>query len=99
MKYEFIESEKANYAIVKMCRWAGVSKSGSYEWRDWPASATTERRGELRVRAREIFTDSNETCGYRRVHAQLLRNGVQAGPELVPRSMVDEGLVSCQPRP
>jgi len=30
-KYEFIDSEKANYPIVKMCLWAKVSKSGFYE--------------------------------------------------------------------
>ena len=27
-KYEFIDGEKANYPIIKMCRWAKVSKSG-----------------------------------------------------------------------
>ena len=28
-KYEFIDAQKAQYAIVKMCRWLGVSTSGS----------------------------------------------------------------------
>ena len=98
-KYEFIDGEKANYPIVKMCRWAGVSKSGFYEWRDRPASATAERRDVLRVRIGVIFVDSDETYGYRRVHAQLGREGVEAGPELVRAIMVADGLVACQPRP
>jgi putative transposase len=98
-KYEFIDGEKANYPIVKMCRWAEVSKSGFYEWRDRPASATAERRAALAVRIIEIFADADGASGYRRVHAQLARDGVEAGPELVRHIMADEGLVACQPRP
>jgi putative transposase len=98
-KYEFIDGEKALYPIVKMCEWAEVSKSGFYEWRDRPASATAQRRGVLVVRIREIFIDSDETYGYRRVHAQLQRDQIEAGPELVRAIMIADGLVACQPRP
>lgn len=98
-KYEFIEGEKANYPIVRMCRWAEVSKAGFYEWRDRPASATAERREALRVRIVEIFHDSEQSYGYRRVHEQLAREGVEAGPELVRSIMRSEGLVACQPKP
>jgi putative transposase len=98
-KYEFIDGEKANYPIVKMCRWAAVSKAGFYEWRNRPASATQERRATLAAKIGVIFADSDETYGYRRVHAQLVRDGVEAGPELVRSIMADLGLVACQPRP
>jgi len=98
-KYEFIDGEKANYPIVKMCRWAEVSKSGFYEWRDRPTSATAERRAGLAVRIVKIFEESDSTYGYRRVHDQLGRDGVEAGPELVRKIMAAEGLVACQPRP
>ena len=98
-KYEFIDGEKANYPIVKMCEWAGVSKSGFYDWRGRPASATTERRAELAVDVREIFDASDGTYGHRRVHAQLGRDNVAAGPELVRRVMVEGNMVACQPRP
>lgn len=98
-KYEFIDGEKANYPIVKMCPWAGVSKSGFYEWQGRPASATAERREALLVKIRAIFAESDETYGYRRVQRQLRRDGVEAGPELVRHIMVEAGLVACQPRP
>ena len=39
------------------------------------------------------------TYGYRRLHAQLGRWGVAAGPELVRALMRELGLVACQPRP
>ena len=96
-KYEFIDGEKANYPIVKMCRWAEVSKSGFYEWRDRPASATTERRAELRVRIIRIFADADGASGYRRVHAQLERDGVEAGPELVRQIMAVKGWWPASP--
>lgn len=98
-KYEFIEGEKANYPIVKMCRWAKVSKSGFYEWRGRPASATAERRDGLRVRIVEIFGENNQEYGYRRVHAQLAAERIEAGPELVRSIMRSEDLVACQPQP
>jgi putative transposase len=98
-KYEFIDGEKANYPITKMCAWIGVSRSGFYEWRDRPASATAERRAALTELIREIFDANDGTYGYRRVHAQLGRQGVQAGLELVRAIMRAEGLVACQPRP
>lgn len=98
-KYEFIDGLKYAYPIVCMCAWLEVSKSGFYDWRERPASATAERRVALTALVVEIFNDSDQTYGYRRVHAELGRQGVQAGPELVRALMRAEGLVACQPRP
>lgn len=98
-KYEFIDGEKAHYAVVAMCRWAKVSRSGFYEWRGRASSATAERRGVLAQQIRAVFDDSDATYGYRRVWAELARRGVEAGPELVRALMRAEGLVACQPRP
>jgi putative transposase len=97
--YEFIDGEKAHYPIVKMCDWSDVSRSGFYEWRERPASATAERRAALAVDVKRVFDDSNGTYGYRRVHAVLTREGIEAGPELVRSIMRQLELVACQPRP
>ena len=99
--YEFIDHCAAEYVypIIKMCAWLEVSKSGFYDWRDRPQSATAARRDELTVLIEVIFKDSDETYGYRRVHAEVWRRGEQAGPELVRAIMRAEGLVACQPRP
>ena len=98
-KYEFIDGEKANYPIVLMCVWSDVSRSGYYEWRGRPTSATTSRRFWLAVQVAKAFRRSRGTYGYRRVHADLVDAGIEIGPELVRRLMVDLGLVACQPRP
>lgn len=62
-KFEFIDAEKDNYPIRKMCAWAGVSKSGFYEWQSRPASATARRREELKTLIEAIFADSGGTYG------------------------------------
>src|SRR5690242_7506896 len=81
-----------------MCGWLGVSKSGFYEWRNNPGSAAARRREELRLIIQKAFDDSDSTYGYRRVHAQMLRWGVECGDELVRALMRELGLVPCQVR-
>ena len=101
--YEFIDAEyataRAAPAITLMCRWLEVSKSGYYEWRSRPESATAKRREELKLLVKKAFDDSDGTYGYRRVWCQLARWGVRAGAELVRALMRELGLVACQPRP
>lgn len=108
-KFEFIESEYAtavlNHArhliptITVMCALLEVSRSGYYAWRERPASATWQRREQLKTYITASFENSNHTYGYRRVHADLVDWGVEAGPELVRALMTELGLRPCQPRP
>ena len=107
-KFEFIDAEYAAYqesddehvpSIVKMCIWMEVSRSGFYDWRNAPESATAKRRGILALYVQKSFGDSDDTYGYRRVHADLVAWGVPAGPELVRSLMRELGLEPCQPRP
>jgi putative transposase len=105
-KYEFIDAEYASPAvnvpaptIVQMCRWLDVSKSGFYEWRSRPESATAQRRELLKVKIEALFYANDETYGYRRLHQALVRGGEQAGDELVRKLMRELGLEPCQPRP
>jgi putative transposase len=98
-KFEFIDAQKADFSIVKMCEWAEVSTSGYYEWRGRPASATAIRRERLAALVKAVFEHSDQTYGYRRVHAQLVRQDEQVSPELVRELMRELDLVACQPRP
>jgi hypothetical protein len=69
-KFEFIDVEYASYqesdeqcvpSIVKIRIWMEVSRSGFYEWRSVPESATAKRRGELALYAKKSFEDSDDT--------------------------------------
>jgi putative transposase len=82
-----------------MCSWLHVSSSGFFDWCRRPDSATAKRRSRLADLIVASFTDSDETYGYRRIHAQLARWGVPCGPELVRSIMRELGLQPCQPRP
>lgn len=106
-KYAFIAAEYAiNKAagtadapsIEKMCSWIGVSKSGYFEWKGRPPSDTAKRRETLTAKIKQIFDDNDGTYGHRRVHAELARQGVEAGLELVRRLMRLAGLVPHQVR-
>ena len=81
-----------------MCRWASVSRSGYYRWRNQGLSETQKRREELTILITHFFHESDQTYGYRRIHAALAERGVHASPELVRQLMHQAGLVACQPR-
>ena len=107
-KYGFIDAEYADMpgedpgdapAIMQMCVWLGVSKSGYYEWRSRPQSAAAKRRELLKIKIKALFEANNEEYGYRRMHAALVRGGEQCCPELVRELMRELGLEPCQPRP
>ena len=82
-----------------MCSWLQVSPSGFFTWRKRPKSATAQRRERLAALIIQAFEASDETYGYRRIHAQLQRWGVPCGPELVRDIMRELHLRPCQPRP
>ena len=86
-------------SIVLMCVWLQVSRSGYYEWRDRPESATARRHELLKQFITLSFEDSDGTYGYRRIHADLAAQGIACGPELVRAIMRELGLQPCQPRP
>jgi putative transposase len=107
-KFEFIDAEYAVLpaggaghapTMMQMCSWLEVSKSGYYEWRSRPESATAARRELLKIKIKALFEANDETYGYRRIHAALVRGGEQVSDELVRQLMRDLGLVPCQPRP
>lgn len=82
-----------------MCAWAKVSRSGYHNWKTRPVSDQAKRREVLAALVQYSFDESDETYGYRRVHADLTRWGYTVDDETVRGIMRELGLVPCQPRP
>ncbi|MEO3795850.1 IS3 family transposase [Nonomuraea sp. B10E15] len=97
-RFELIDAEKADHTVAAMCAWLGVSRSGYYEWRGRPASATARRREHLKQLITAVFEASRETYGYRRVRRALARCGEECSAELVRLLMRELGLVPVQAR-
>jgi putative transposase len=105
-KYGLIDAECATLpadgeapAVVQMCEWLEVSKSGFYDWRTRPESEASQRRELLKIKIKALFEANNEEYGYRRIHAVLVRGGEVIDDETVRKYMRELGLEPCQPKP
>jgi putative transposase len=96
--FAFIEAEKANHAVVMLCRVLGVSRSGYYAWRERPASARTGSNLVLTDRIRTIHERSRGTYGAPRIHAELRYEGVCCSRKRVARLLRVAGLQGCHRR-
>lgn len=95
MIYTFIEAQKANHRISRMCRALKVSKSGYYGWRDRAPSARARADALLSEKIARIHRDSRETYGAPRIHFELRTLGVRCARKRVARLMRQAGLFGC----
>jgi len=93
--YAFIEAQKANHRISRMCRVLRVSKSGFYGWRDRAPSARARADAILSEKIVRIHRDSRQTYGAPRIHFELRTLGVRCARKRVARLMREAGLFGC----
>jgi putative transposase len=93
--YTFVEAQKKNYRISRMCRTLKVSKSGFYGWRDRAPSARDQAGALLSEKIARIHRDSHETYGAPRIHFELRTLGVRCARKRVARLMREAGLFGC----
>jgi putative transposase len=96
--FAFIEAEKANHAVTRMCRLLGVSPSGYYAWVQRPPSARAMSDAALSVQIRAIHARSRGTYGAPRVHAELRAEDVHCSRKRVARLLRTAGLHGCHRR-
>jgi putative transposase len=99
-QFAFVSGERANHAVVTLCRVIGVSVSGFYAWLQ--AIPTTQCRAEaeaaLRGHIGRIFAAGRQAYGSPRVHAELRREGRRHSRRRIERLMREMGLSARQGR-
>lgn len=90
--------EKAAHDVATMCRVLDVSPSGYYAWRTRPPCARTQADQALLDRIRVIHTQSRQTYGAPRIHAELRDTGVHCGRKRVARLMRQAGVAGAHRR-
>ena len=70
MRFRFVEKEKANFSICRMCKVLRVSESGFYAWASRLASQ--RQRGDMMFLAHIRAAHERNYCAYgRKRHCQI----------------------------
>ncbi|AXK40189.1 IS3 family transposase [Crenobacter cavernae] len=80
------------YPVALMCRLLRVSRSGYYAWRQRPPSAWEMANRRLLREIRLVFAEVNGIYGHRRIHAELVAQGLACGRHRIARLMREGGL-------
>jgi len=89
-------SLQGNLSIERMCQLAQVSRAGFYRWLQEQAPARAEM--EVRAAIQEIALAHRRRYGYRRVTAELGRQGMRVNHKRVCRLMREDNLLGVQKR-
>ena len=92
MCFRLIDAKMAQHLVSLLCAVLGVSRAGSYAWRDRPACERRRRDSELLDAIRAVHADSKATYGWPRIHAELRHQGILASRKRVARLLRAAGL-------
>lgn len=87
MIYQFIDAQRAEHPVTRLCRTLGVSPSGYYAWRRRRPSARIVANQRLVTHMRVIHREVDETYGSPRMHAELVARGLPCNVKRVARLM------------
>ena len=94
MKYAWIQKHKRLFPTAVMCRLLRVSTSGYYDSLQRQPGAQQIRRQSIAQAAAVSYFESNRIYGHRKVHDDLVADGIYCCQETVRRIMRDIGLFS-----
>ena len=88
----FIDEHRDHFGVEPICQTLDVSASAYYQRKTGERSDRSVEDERLTGRIREVHGANYECYGYRRVHAQLVREGEAAGRDWVARLMASHGI-------
>lgn len=99
MKYAWITEQSDSYAVARLCRVLGVSRSGFLQWRVRPPSKRTLANAALDAQVAALHAESSRSYGRPRLLQALQAKGVKVGHERVRRSLRRQALRCVYRRP
>jgi putative transposase len=94
----FIDMHRDRFGVEPICRTLDVSASAYHQRATGERSARGVEDERLTGRIREVHEANYECYGYRRTHAQLVREGEAAGRDQVARLMGAAGIQGAKRR-
>ncbi len=99
MKYTWIEAHRDLFAISRMCRVLGVSRTGYCQWRVRTPSGRSAARSVLDVQVAALHTEHKQRYGRPRIVQALRSQGLRVGTEQVRQSLKRQQLKPRYRRP
>ena len=99
MKYAWIEEQRDQYPVSRMCRVLEVSRTGYLQWRVRAPSERQRSNDKLGAQLRVIHAENDRIYGRIRLWKALAQQGRRVGQERVRRLMKLNGLRSVYRRP
>ncbi len=88
MKYEFIERERSEFSVERMCQAFKVSRSGFYGWKRQKGNGKRKKEDEALLEViKESYKESRGTYGSPRMAIDIREKGMPCGENRVARLM------------
>jgi len=98
VRCRFIQAEKANHSIMRLCGVMAVARATFYGWRNGVVGKRKAEDADIKPRIRQIFLKSKKTYGTRRIVRELRKENIRLGRRRVARLMRELGLRPKQAR-
>ena len=98
MKYAFMGGHEQQFGLKRMCSVLEVSRSGYYEWRARPQSATALSDEALLRHIRRVHAQAREAYGAKKTWLELKAQGLACGKHRVARLRKAAGIEARRKR-
>lgn len=92
MRFEFIEKNRNQHKVERLCRLLGVSSSGFYAWRTRPVCERRSYDERLKALITDLHQGFRRCYGAARVHQTLVKQGHSCSRRRINRLMRELGI-------